>query len=246
MTIDSNEDGFDDEDVVAMCRAGGSSKKEKKLQHGYIGEKGIGFKSVFKVAKKVHVQSEPFSFSFVYERGSPNDDNGLGMVTPIEEEFGCIPQEVQTRFTLALLSNAGFDKRLQDLKDIPDTLLLFLTKLRSLYINVFHPSGRMTEIVFSHHYDPVQFLSKIVKRTRVDGGKWSRTESLFHVVKRTIAGLPDDKARQGINEAPVVLAFPVDEVGSPDLRPQNVFAYLPLRDAGFQVKREPLICANYL
>jgi len=64
--IDSNEDGFSKANINAICSTGESTKT---FSQGYIGEKGIGFKSVFKVARKVHVQSGPFSFSFKYQHG---------------------------------------------------------------------------------------------------------------------------------------------------------------------------------
>ena len=59
LVLDSNEDGFREEHVRAICNTSASTKA---VSRGFIGEKGIGFKSVFKVAKKVHVQSHPFSF----------------------------------------------------------------------------------------------------------------------------------------------------------------------------------------
>lgn len=61
LVIDSNEDGFNAENVKAICSVAESTKT---VAQGYIGEKGIGFKSVFKIAQRVHIQSGPFSFSF--------------------------------------------------------------------------------------------------------------------------------------------------------------------------------------
>jgi HSP90 family molecular chaperone len=73
ISIDCNEDGFTPENVRAICRIGESTKIRANAQY-YIGEKGIGFKSVFMVASKVHIQSGPFSFSFEHEPGN----NGMG------------------------------------------------------------------------------------------------------------------------------------------------------------------------
>ncbi|TGO13902.1 hypothetical protein BTUL_0061g00190 [Botrytis tulipae] len=68
--IDSNEDGFTQRDIKAICSIGESTKASIQ---GYIGEKGIGFKSVFNVAYKVHIQSEPYSFAFEYRKGDSVD-----------------------------------------------------------------------------------------------------------------------------------------------------------------------------
>ena len=80
IVVDSNEDGFNEANVKAICS---TSQSTKTNAQGYIGEKGIGFKSVFKVASKVHIQSKPFSFAFQHKFG----DSGLGMVTPYEREL---------------------------------------------------------------------------------------------------------------------------------------------------------------
>ncbi|BCR91384.1 uncharacterized protein ACHE_70227A [Aspergillus chevalieri] len=86
LVIDSNEDGFNEEDVRAICSIHNSSKP---LTGGYIGHKGIGFKSVFKVAQRVQIQSGPFCFSFQHCR----NESGLGMITPSNQEHEALPDE---------------------------------------------------------------------------------------------------------------------------------------------------------
>lgn len=216
-----------------MCSTGDSKKKDHDHQ-GYIGEKGIGFKSVFKVAKRVHIQSEPYSFAFEYSLDS--DDDGLGMLTPIQEEYEHLPPHVQTRFTLTPLAQSGFEKRVEDVESIPDTLLLFLNKLRRLHINIHRPSGDSSEVTYSYYRDTQLGLDKVVKRQRINYGGWTEQVNPFHVVKRTITNLPDDRARVNLHQADVVLAFPVDDDGFPVIKQQHVYAYLPLRQVGFPVR----------
>jgi sensor histidine kinase regulating citrate/malate metabolism len=50
--IECNEKGFSKENIHALCQIGQSSKKPGQ---GYTGEKGIGFKSVFKIANRAHI-----------------------------------------------------------------------------------------------------------------------------------------------------------------------------------------------
>ena len=69
--VDSNEDGFTSNNVRAICSLGKSNRTNVQ---SYNGEKGIGFKSVFTIAKKVHIQSGPFSFAFEYTFRPDNDD----------------------------------------------------------------------------------------------------------------------------------------------------------------------------
>lgn len=61
ITVECNEDGFTRKNLSAICSIGKSSKMGVQ---GYIGEKGIGFKSVFMAAYKVHIQSENFVCDF--------------------------------------------------------------------------------------------------------------------------------------------------------------------------------------
>lgn len=58
-----NEEGFDVEDIIAITDTGDSKKKgADRLKKGFIGEKGIGFKSVFALASEVEIESPPWHF----------------------------------------------------------------------------------------------------------------------------------------------------------------------------------------
>ncbi len=58
--VTNNENGFKEEDVTGICDAGESKKTNKTL--GYVGEKGIGFKSVFVVSETPRIFSNGFCF----------------------------------------------------------------------------------------------------------------------------------------------------------------------------------------
>lgn len=229
IVLDSNEDGFAAEHVRAICSTGESTKT---VAQGYIGEKGIGFKSVFKVAKKVHIQSGPFSFAFEHTRDY--SDDGLGMVTPLDEDYEDLPEHVHTRITLILLDPSTFEQRVQDLLNIPDTLLLFLSKLNVLHVNIFPHDQSATEIEYAHFRDDKDNFEVITKTTTIDN-KPTKKAQYFHVTRKEIYNLPRDEARKNINQATVVLAFPLDEEDEPIIEQQHAFAFLPLRRAGFTV-----------
>ncbi|MBE3044643.1 hypothetical protein IMZ48_19200 [Candidatus Bathyarchaeota archaeon] len=98
LVVDCNEDGFTEDNLRAICDIGNSSKSSSQ---GYIGEKGIGFKSVFMAAYKVHIQSGNLSFSFEHRKG----DSGMGMVRPCWEETATPLVSGHTRMTLFLHEN---------------------------------------------------------------------------------------------------------------------------------------------
>ncbi|KAF3764390.1 hypothetical protein M406DRAFT_330736 [Cryphonectria parasitica EP155] len=93
--IECNEDGFNRDNLEAICNVGHSSKTGAQ---GYIGENGIGFKSIFMAAYEVHIQSGPYSFYFRHHSG----DSGLGMITPVWEEPMEQLSQHMTRMTLLL------------------------------------------------------------------------------------------------------------------------------------------------
>ncbi|KAL6229067.1 hypothetical protein BDW75DRAFT_246072 [Aspergillus navahoensis] len=218
LTVDSNEDGFTEADVHAICSIHRSSKKQVG---GYIGHKGIGFKSVFKVAYKVCVQSGPFSFYFEHRRG----DGGLAMVTPYNQAPQELPCSVRTRITLWLLDSNDFSTRARELEDIPDTLLLFLRKLRRLTIEIPTLKSRVT---YERDEDATASVTTLRKRSSE-----AEKNKFYYMQKQTLTDLPAHHSRQEQHEADLVLAFPLDESFKPVIEPQCVYSFLPMRNEGF-------------
>ena len=233
--IDSNEDGFSEKNIEAICSVGSSTKNPGA---GYIGEKGIGFKSVFKNAQKVHIQSGPFSFAFSHTRD--DDDDGLGMITPYYEDPGELPTGVRTRMTLTLLDSTNFEERATEFRNVPDTFLMFLSRLQRLSIELYPPGNDPTFTQYSKRETEenglyTTFLAQSMRNYR--GG--SSSEQKYYTIKRDLHDLPLDAARKdkqgnNINQAIAILAFPVDDHDEPALKQQYTYAFLPLRQVGFQ------------
>ena len=233
--IDSNEDGFSKSNIEAICSIGNSTKKNIT---GYIGEKGIGFKSVFKVASKVHIQSGPFSFRLSHTRD--DDEDGLGMITPHHEDHEDLPNGVRTRMTLTLLDPNNLEKLTSEFQEVPDTFLMFLNRLERLSISLHPPTGSPTATLFSkREYDHNGLLTTILTK-QITGGSivGSTSEQRYYTMKSDLHSLPSDESRKDkegrdIDYATAVLAFPIDENESPVLKQQYTYAFLPLRRVGF-------------
>ena len=253
--IDSNEDGFSKGNIRAICSVGNSTKKQSA---GYIGEKGIGFKSVFKIAQKVHIQSGPFSFAFSHIR--EDDDDGLGMITPYYQDAEELPIGVRTRMELTLSDSAKFDELASEFLAVPDTFLMFLSRLQRLSIELYPPDNTHTATRYSKRENKENGLyTTFLTKTSCRGMQESTSERKYYTMKSDLHDLPFDEARKDkegktIDRATAILAFPVDEHDEPVLKQQYTYAFLPLRRVGFnfliqadfvtQANREDVVHSN--
>ncbi|KAF5535752.1 hypothetical protein FMEXI_10658 [Fusarium mexicanum] len=235
VSIECNENGFTHENLKAICAIGKSSKVGAA---GYIGEKGIGFKSVFMAAWKVHIQSNDFSFSFTHRKG----DSGLGMVTPVWEDADESLGDSSTRITLFLHTSDDPEEdarqretiRLQ-FQDLQHTILLFLRKLRKVRVSFLDENDTQTS---STTYSLRGSNPVTVKKETSEGVE----ERQYYVTKHVAENIPKSENRTYSEEqdradssAEVVLAFPLAESGAPIVENQDVFAFLPMRPMGFKV-----------
>lgn len=200
LCLQNNETGFTPPQVLSLCSVG-QSTKAKAL--GYIGEKGIGFKSVFRVTNQPHIFSNSFRFRF--ER--PHEPDDLGYIVPHWVEFK--PEGIASGFTAIYLpliqgKRVGIAKKLSEI--LPETVL-FLSKLRRLQIG----------------------SDQFVARDRTEGLVTLSTtadESLY-LVQRQLWSAPDglvEEKRPGIREREVTVALPLKTARQCRGR---VFAFLP-------------------
>lgn len=222
LTLSNNETGFTEENILAICKVGASSKaKEKKAQ---IGEKGIGFKSVFSVSDAPEIHSNGYHFRF--DRSNPA--NLLGYVIPSWCETPSEARPDQT--TIILPAARGYSFNESTVAALDARILLFLNKLRQLTLIY---GGRQ------HLYrrTDAQTVSQLTTSTAVTAGETRESELLYVRVAKTLpmTGAVSDSKRPGVNESTVILAFPVDAKGEAKPEPASyVFAYLPIQQVGFR------------
>lgn len=255
IVVECNEDGFTVPDLQAICSLGQSSKSGS---HGYIGAKGIGFKSVFIAASKVHVHSGHFSFYFKHRRG----DSGLGMVTPIWQDTEESLQPPLTRMTLHLHCDQGGthlhsnqggthlrDLRatiLQQMSDLQETSLLFLRQLKKIELNFYDESDSLKNSKTLHSVSTEGSNVRLKTVDKQASGQQTESWKQFHVTQHLATKLPMSTSRQipdtldarrAASQAEVVVAFPLTNDARPLLARQEIFAFLPIRQSEFQVSR---------
>ncbi|KAH8704618.1 hypothetical protein GQ44DRAFT_777898 [Phaeosphaeriaceae sp. PMI808] len=226
--IETNEDGFKRANIEAICATGRSSKKALETDD-HIGEKGYGFKSVFSVAEEVEIQSGLWSFSFKHRQG----EDGLGMVTPLDALPETLPNGVTTRITLRYSDDAKskYARLVEAVKELPDSLILFLQRLQAIKIKITTEDGTQEAITFTKQYDDNR-TKCTVHRLLEDAKGTDEDTCVYLLFSTTKNDMPYHERRKNRKAAKIELAFPVD----PDrLQPklleqgQHVFAYLPLQ-----------------
>ncbi|KAI1327062.1 hypothetical protein F5Y16DRAFT_421235 [Xylariaceae sp. FL0255] len=243
IVVECNEDGFTDKNLAAICAIGKSSKTAAQ---GYIGEKGIGFKSVFMAASKVHIQSGMLSFSFRHRSG----DSGMGMISPVWEETGDtdeVPLPI-TRLTLHLHEYGDPEQLAQtrqsikaQFEDLQDTLLLFMKNLQRIHVVSYDDTSQQTSsIVYS--IEKPRDTYAILNRSRTTKGVATNSVKRYHITTYEAINLAknenrtysvDEEKTKAYAKSQVVLAFPLSESYAPIVEPQDLFVFLPVRPVGY-------------
>lgn len=232
--MDCNERGFTKQNVESICRSGKSSKKGSNKSAGYIGEKGIGFKSVFRVAREVYIKSGYYSFKF-------NRDTPLGMVIPCWEEFPAPVRDGYTSFYFRLADDYNEAELTRALAMFDSGLLMFLRKLKRIEINI-NTSGANSPLstkvlVRQDKSDVMRELSMGDKVTRC------------FVFRHNVNNLPKEERRPDMSSSEIILGFPFSSE-SGEIRPvtsqQQVYAFLPVRGYGFSfmIQADFVLVAN--
>ncbi|KAM0323126.1 hypothetical protein ACHAQA_008976 [Verticillium albo-atrum] len=233
--IDCNERGFSKKNIEAICRICQSTKSGRSKSAGFVGEKGIGFKAVFKVASAVWISSGHYSFRF-------DRDGHLGMIAPIWDAFPEKPKPGFTSIYLKLAKDCNETGIIDELRQYDAKILIFLRRLQRLEIDVqreFWKSGDF-KAVLSRQGSPSTTPSIVTLMN--DGVK-----KLYFVWRHTVNKLPQDSRRPGISSSEIVLAFPLDRDGeTPLIERQSVYAFLPIRDYDFKflLQADFLLSAN--
>ena len=245
LVMDCNEDGFTAANLSAICDVGNSSKSSSE---GYIGEKGIGFKSVFMAAWKVHIHSGDLSFTFIHRKG----DSGMGMVNPIwEDPAQALPQPNHTRITLFLHGGEDADqvKREREgiqkqFRELEPAVLLFVRKLRRIDITFYNEDGQQDWATSLEKCQSSE-ANRVILEKRVSDtaslGDVAPTTYTYHVTEHIKSSVArhDNRTRSTFEplrqQSKIVVAFPITAQSVPVIEAQKTFAFLPMKQMGFNV-----------
>lgn len=225
--VGSNEVGFTKDNVMAICDINGSTKTIQDHQKGYIGEKGIGFKSCFTVADRVWISSQPYNFRL--------GRNDLEMISPVVEDFKHTSMlQEQTMFCLHIPQKEDLANVRKEMHTLKPELLLFLRKLRKIRVVMAEKESQIEHEFLLHRQDDVDDLQSCGYTTtqlaRSDLAPLPKfTTDQLVVFRHTTQSMPEEAKREGIKHSEIVLAFPLD--GNISSRP--VYNFLPIANYGF-------------
>jgi len=225
--ISCNEMGFRAEDVDAICRINKSTKVKEAQTGGSVPSRGVGFKSVFKIADVVWISSGPFQFKL-------DRRERLGIITPTRSSLPYNPPiQGNTVFCLQIPSETDFEDVKSQLKSVQPMLLLFLKQLVAIKISI-----RDANI------DIPRVLSKSISRTRqprqveIVQLQDNTLTYRYYSITGHIPEMPKEEKRGGYSESEMMLAFPINQINNLDNTwSQNLYSFFPIRRSGFPVSR---------
>ena len=218
LVVENNEIGFEEEHVTALCQVGQSTKTREQ---GYIGEKGIGFKSVFRVTDRPSIHSNGFHF----ELPESDAETGLGYIVPDwDETASVVGTPMGTTIELPLKPTIAPETIRTALQDIAPETILFLSKLKIIEIEVTL-SDASYEIVMEKD-DGRAPLLELTHLKRQQGEEELETRR-YWVTTREFAKPPkiEHEKRPNVTARTVSVAIPLDDGRE---HPGKLFAYLPV------------------
>ncbi|KAI3935471.1 hypothetical protein MKW98_027611, partial [Papaver atlanticum] len=227
----NNERGFSAPNIRALCDVGNSTKKGASA--GYIGQKGIGFKSVFRVTDAPEIHSKGFHVKFDISEGqigfvlpevvSPCDIDLYGRIVPGD----VVDQNNVSSGSWKTCIILPFKPKLKEGTSISSILSMF---------SDLHPSL----LLFLHRLWCIKFKNMLTNECVV-----LRRETLEDVIVKISHGkeklswfvasqkLHGSVLRPDVQTTEISIAFTLDESTDgqykPHLEQQPVFAFLPLR-----------------
>lgn len=160
----------------------------------------------------------------------------MGVITPIWEEFPETRDADQTSIFLKLSPTYDEKTLIEELENFDTNLLIFLRRIQDINIQISRTDGQL----WKKHIRKHQFEQNNDRIVLLQAGD----ETLKYLVRtHVVLDLPKEIKRPEWTQTKILLGFPIPEsLEEPLLRPQNVYAFLPIRNYGFKF----LIQADFL
>ncbi|KAK9155324.1 hypothetical protein Sjap_002804 [Stephania japonica] len=243
LLIFNSEKGFSPKNVESICSIGRSTKKGQRKK-GYIGEKGIGFKSVFLITAQPYIFSNGYQIRFSEE---PCPVCDIGYIVPewvdesptladIQEIYGSALTLPTTTIILPLKSDK-VEAVKQQLSNIHPEVLLFLSKIQHLSVREHNEDSKQitvsavsisseTELVVRKNIAAESFMLRL---SAAEKSKSSERECSYYMWRQKFPVKHENRVdrRMEIDEWLVTLAFPMERRLNRGTTSPGIYAFLP-------------------
>ncbi|KAI3925640.1 hypothetical protein MKW98_001494 [Papaver atlanticum] len=241
LLICNNEMGFSDKNIDSICSVGLSTKKGNR-HRGYIGEKGIGFKSVFLVTSQPYIFSNGYQIKFSED---PCPQCNVGYIVPqwveehptlaeIQQVYGSESSLPATIIVLPLKMDKVHPVK-QQLSSIHPEVFLFLAKIKKLSVrednedpnpNNLYRAQSETEFVSRKN---VSAESYTLQLSAAENSTSSGGECSYYMWRQRFPVKQENKVerRMEIEEWVITLAFPNGQRLNSGTSSPGIYAFFP-------------------
>ncbi|CAK8560112.1 unnamed protein product [Lathyrus sativus] len=241
LLIFNNEKGFSPKNIESICSVGRSTKKGNRSS-GYIGEKGIGFKSVFLVTAQPYIFSNGYQIRF---NEKPCPHCSLGYVVPewVEEKPNLTDikkiygkDSLPTTTIVLPLKLDKVDPVKQQLSKVHPEVLLFLKKIRHLSVREVNKNPTQNTVTSVSISSEIDFVTRknmnaesYTLHLSAGENRNAEKECSYYMWTQRFPVRSENvvERRTDLEEWVVTLAFPFDERLHTSKSSPGVYAFLP-------------------
>ncbi|XP_028082517.1 uncharacterized protein LOC114283846 [Camellia sinensis] len=244
LLVFNNERGFSAKNVESICSIGRSTKKGHR-KRGYIGEKGIGFKSVFLITAQPYIFSNGYQIRF---NEQPCPECKVGYIVPewvndnptlstIKEIYGGSDSSLPTTTIVLPLKLDKVQPVKQQLSAIHPEILLFLSKIKRLSVKEDNEDPSLNTVSAVSISSEINFATKknidadsfLLHLSADEHGKNSEEECSYHMWRQRFPVRQENKVekRMEVDEWVITLAFPNGQRLNRGRSSPGVYAFLP-------------------
>ncbi|KAJ0112969.1 hypothetical protein Patl1_01283 [Pistacia atlantica] len=241
LLVFNNEKGFSAENMESICSAG-LSTKEGNRKRGQIGEKGIGFKSVFLITARPYIFSNGYQIRFTEE---PCPHCNIAYMVPewveekptlsdIKQIYGSASALPTTVIILPLKPDKVKPVK-EQLSSVHPELLLFLTKIKQLSVREHNENPKHNTVSAIAINSETDFVTRknidaesYTLHLSASGNKFEK-ECRYYMWRQKFPVKEENRVerRMDIEEWVITLAFPYGERLNRGTTSPGVYAFLP-------------------
>ncbi|CAI0453565.1 unnamed protein product, partial [Linum tenue] len=243
LLVFNNEKGFSAKNIESICSVGNSTKKGNR-KRGYIGEKGIGFKSVFLITSRPHIFSNGYKIRF---NEKPRPPCKLGYIVPewVDDDKPSVA-DIQQVYgssrlpTTALVLPLKPDKVKpvkEQLSSVHPEVLLFLSKIKHLSVREENENPKLNTVTAIAITKEVDYVSRknidaesyTLHLSAESNGESNDGQCSYYMWKQRFPVKRENivEQRMDVEEWLVTLAFPYGERLHKGGHSPGIYAFLP-------------------